>query len=116
MPHPFTSPNHPCRGCFLEQQRGGRVCPAAREIHGLPDVGAERRAAPLHAAILRDASPAPCRRRPGARIYEVILALYLVRRRLHVSEFRIEVRREAAAIRRQLRAELDDLRRQEGAS
>jgi hypothetical protein len=59
VPHPFTSPNHPCRGCFLEQQRGGRVCPAAREIHGLPDVGAERRAAPLHAAILRDASPAP---------------------------------------------------------
>jgi hypothetical protein len=54
--------------------------------------------------------------RPRARIYEVILALYLVRRRLHVSEFRIEVRREAADIRRQLRTELDDLRRREGAS
>jgi hypothetical protein len=52
---PDPNDNHPCRGCFLEQQRGGLVCPAAREVHSLPDVDAERHAAALHAAILADA-------------------------------------------------------------
>jgi hypothetical protein len=52
---PPSPDQHPCRGCFLEQQRGGRVCPAAREVHGLPDVATERHAEALHAAILADA-------------------------------------------------------------
>jgi hypothetical protein len=57
----MTPPNpnqHPCRGCFLEQQREGRVCPAAR-AQGLPDVETERHAAALHAAILADAQGLP---------------------------------------------------------
>lgn len=51
--------------------------------------------------------------KPDDRIYEVILALYLIRRRLHVAQFRIEVRREAAMLRRELRIEIEELRRQE---
>jgi hypothetical protein len=51
--------DHPCQGCFLEQQRGGRVCPAAREVYGLPDIEAERHATALHAAVLADAQAVP---------------------------------------------------------
>jgi hypothetical protein len=54
------------------------------------------------------------RRKPDQRTYELILALYLIRRRVHVSQFRIEVLREAASLRRELHVELDELRRQEG--
>ena len=50
--------NHPCEGCFLAEQREGRVCPAARDL-GLPDVKAQRHAEALHAAILADAGRVP---------------------------------------------------------
>lgn len=47
---------HPCQGCFLQEHRSGRVCPAARDTYGLPDVAEEqRRAELLRAAILQDA-------------------------------------------------------------
>ncbi len=52
-------PNHPCERCALQEARGGRVCPAAREVHGLPDVETKRHAAALHAAILADAGRIP---------------------------------------------------------
>jgi hypothetical protein len=50
--------HHPCQGCALEQARGGRVCPAARDL-GLPDVEVQRHAQALHAAILADAGRTP---------------------------------------------------------
>jgi hypothetical protein len=51
---------HPCHGCLLQEQRDGRVCPAAREVYGLPDViEAQRRADVLHAAIVEDAQTIP---------------------------------------------------------
>lgn len=53
-------------------------------------------------------------RHPYKRVHDVILVLYVIRRRLRVSQFRVEVRREAAALRRDLAVELDELRRQEG--
>lgn len=46
---------HRCHGCALQESRDGRVCPAAREVHGLPDVVAQRHAAVLRAAVLADA-------------------------------------------------------------
>jgi hypothetical protein len=46
--------------------------------------------------------------------HQVIVALHLIRRRLHVSQFKIEVRRDAAGLRRQLRKELRNLERHEG--
>lgn len=49
----------PCHRCVLQESRDGRVCPAAREVYGLPDVETERHAAALHAAILADAQGAP---------------------------------------------------------
>lgn len=55
----MTPPNHPCEHCVLQEARDGRVCPAAREVHGLPDVEAQRHAAALHAAILADAEGVP---------------------------------------------------------
>jgi hypothetical protein len=52
--------NSVCQGCFLQEQRSGRICPAARTVYGLPDVAeAQRRAAVLHAAILADARAVP---------------------------------------------------------
>jgi hypothetical protein len=39
--------------------------------------------------------------------YQVIVALHLIRRRLDVSQFKIELRRDAARLRRELRDELD---------
>jgi hypothetical protein len=53
------NPNHPCDGCLLAEQRDGRICPAARDAHGLPDVEAQRHAEALHAAILADARRTP---------------------------------------------------------
>jgi hypothetical protein len=50
--------NHPCEGCFLAEQREGRVCPAARDL-GLPDVEAQRHAESLYAAILADVGRTP---------------------------------------------------------
>lgn len=46
---------HSCEHCVLQEVRDGRVCPAAREVHGLPDVETQRHTAALHAAILVDA-------------------------------------------------------------
>jgi hypothetical protein len=51
--------SHPCQGCALQEARGGRVCPAAREVHRLPDVEAQPRADVLHAAIVQEARPVP---------------------------------------------------------
>jgi len=51
--------NFRCEGCVLQEARGGRVCPAAREVHGLPDIETKRHAAALHAAILADAGRIP---------------------------------------------------------
>ena len=56
---PPPNHNHPCEGCALEQARGGRVCPAARNDYGLPDVEAQRHAESLYAAILADAGRVP---------------------------------------------------------
>jgi hypothetical protein len=53
-------------------------------------------------------------RHPYKRVHDLILVFYVIRRRLQVSQFRVEVRREAAAVRRDLAVELDALRRQEG--
>jgi hypothetical protein len=50
---------HPCQGCPIEEARDGRVCPAARDAYGLPDVETQRRADVLHAAILADAGCTP---------------------------------------------------------
>lgn len=46
--------SHACASCALQEARGGRICPAARE-QGLPDVAAERHAATLYAAVLAEA-------------------------------------------------------------
>jgi hypothetical protein len=51
--------NHPCKDCALQEARAGRVCPAARDVHGLPDVEADRHGEALHAAILADAQSVP---------------------------------------------------------
>lgn len=57
---PPPNHNHPCQGCFLQEQRSGRTCPTARDAYGLPDVTeAQRRADVLHAAILEDAQHIP---------------------------------------------------------
>jgi hypothetical protein len=56
---PPPNPNLLCEGCFLAEQRDGRVCPAARDVHGLPDVEAHRHAQALHDAILADAGRTP---------------------------------------------------------
>lgn len=52
MSPPFSQ--HPCSGCFLQEQRGGRVCPAAREVHALDDLEVKR-GEMLRAAIVADA-------------------------------------------------------------
>jgi hypothetical protein len=52
--------HHSCENCALQEARDGRVCPAAREVYGLPDViKAQRRADVLHAAIVEDARNVP---------------------------------------------------------
>jgi hypothetical protein len=43
----------------LQEARGGRVCPAAREAHRLPDIEVQRRGDVLHAAIVQEARPMP---------------------------------------------------------
>jgi len=49
-----------CNNCILQEARGGRVCPIARDTYGLPDlVEARHHAAALHAAILADAQRLP---------------------------------------------------------
>lgn len=52
-------------------------------------------------------------RRPYKRIHDLILVVYLIRRRLQVSRLRIEVQREAATLRHDLMVELAELRRHE---
>jgi hypothetical protein len=52
-------PPLPCEGCAFQESRGGRVCPAAREVYGLPDVEAQRHAETLYAAVLADAQRVP---------------------------------------------------------
>lgn len=56
---PSPNHNHPCEGCFLQESRDGRTCPAAHDIHGLADLVAQHRAEALHAAILADAGRVP---------------------------------------------------------
>ena len=57
---PPPNQNFVCQGCFLQEQRSGRVCPTARDAYGLPDViEAQRRADVLHAAIVADAQAVP---------------------------------------------------------
>lgn len=52
--------NHFCDGCFLQEQREGRVCPAAHDVYGLPDLAeAASRAAALHTAVAQDAEAVP---------------------------------------------------------
>lgn len=51
--------HHPCLGCVLQEQRGGRVCPAAREVHALDDLEVQSSADVLHAAIVADAQTIP---------------------------------------------------------
>ncbi len=53
------SPTHPCEGCFLQEQRSGRVCPSARDAYALADLEAQRHGEALHAAILADAGRVP---------------------------------------------------------
>jgi hypothetical protein len=50
---------HPCSGCLLQEARDGRVCPAARDVHDLEDLVAQRRAEALHAAIVLEAGTVP---------------------------------------------------------
>jgi hypothetical protein len=52
-------PNHPCESCHLQEARGGRVCPRARDAYGLADLVAQHQAEALHAAILADAGRTP---------------------------------------------------------
>lgn len=54
-----------------------------------------------------------CGPMPDDEARQVIVALHSIRRRLQVSQFKLEIRQEAAARRRQLRDELRDLDRQE---
>ncbi len=56
---PPPNQSHPCNKCILQEARDGRVCPAARDVHSLPDVEAQRHAEALHAAILADAGRVP---------------------------------------------------------
>jgi hypothetical protein len=50
---------------------------------------------------------------PDESSYQVIVALHLIRRRLHVSQAKVELRRDAADVRRRLCRELDELDRRE---
>jgi hypothetical protein len=49
-----------------------------------------------------------CRRyrTPDRSTYQVVVALHIIRRRLDVSQFKVELRRDAANLRRQMQAEL----------
>jgi hypothetical protein len=51
--------NHPCDGCFLQEQRRGRVCPAARDAYALEDLEAQRQGEILRALVLAEAGGAP---------------------------------------------------------
>lgn len=52
--------SHPCQGCFLQEERHGRVCPAARDVYGLDNLAErERRAAALRAGLAQDAHDLP---------------------------------------------------------
>jgi hypothetical protein len=52
----LTHDSHPCVGCFLQEHRGGRVCPAARDTYALLDLAeAQPQTEALHVAIVRDA-------------------------------------------------------------
>ncbi len=55
LPEHIDRAPHVCQGCALQEVRGGRVCPAAREVHHLPDVRAEHHAKTLYAAVLAEA-------------------------------------------------------------
>ena len=51
------------------------------------------------------------RPKPTQLTYRVLVELYAIRRRLDVSQFKLETRRDAATLRRKLRDELDELNR-----
>jgi hypothetical protein len=51
------------------------------------------------------------RPKPTRLTYRVLIELYAIRRRLDVSQFKLDARRDAATLRRKLRDELDELTR-----
>jgi len=51
------------------------------------------------------------RPKPTQLTYRVLVELYAIRRRLDVSQFKFDARRDAATVRRKLRDELDELDR-----
>jgi hypothetical protein len=53
------SSNHPCHNCLLQEQRQGRVCPAAHDVYGLPDLQAQQHAEALRQGITQDALVIP---------------------------------------------------------
>lgn len=50
---------------------------------------------------------------PDEGAYRVMVALHVIRRRFDVSQFKVELRRDAADRRRQLRDELNELHKRE---
>jgi hypothetical protein len=52
-------PTPDCVGCALQEARGGRVCPTARDVYGLEDLVAQHRADVLHDAIVLEAEAVP---------------------------------------------------------
>ena len=56
------------------------------------------------------------RPKPTQLTYRVLVELYAIRRRLDVSQFKLDARRDAATVRRKLRDELDELNRRERGS
>jgi hypothetical protein len=56
------------------------------------------------------------RPKPTQLTYRVLVELYAIRRRLDVSQFKLDARRDAATLRRKLRDELDELNRRERGS
>jgi hypothetical protein len=51
--------------------------------------------------------------KPDEGTYQVMVGLHLIRRRFDVSQFKVELRRDAADRRRQLRDELNELHKRE---
>jgi hypothetical protein len=49
------------------------------------------------------------RSKPNPRIYRVMIELHAIRRRFDVAQFKVEVKRNAAYLRRELRDELNEL-------
>lgn len=56
------------------------------------------------------------RSQSDAASYQVVVGLHMIRRRFDVFQFRVETRRDAAHVKRQLRDELRDLNKRERGS